>query len=189
MVAVDQITKSIAVAQLDRGDSVEVIGSFLTFDLTTNSGGSFSMFQGSTPILAVLAIGATGYLIHLLRSTEDRLSVAGLTLLLCGALGNLGDRIFRAPGILRGEVVDFIRLPNWPTFNVADMAVTFGSIALIASLLFEGRAAARANADAAARDVAPTGEPGADRCVDLQTDAEAAANDGSPTSDESAPQR
>ncbi len=193
MVAVDQITKSIAVARLDRGDSVEVIGSLLTFDLTTNSGGSFSLFQGSTPILAVLAIGATGYLIHLLRTTDDRLTVAGLTLLLCGALGNLSDRFFRSPGFLRGEVVDFIRLPNWPTFNVADMAVTFGSIALIASVLFGGRAASRATAESAAGDATNPGEPDDDRAVEpgppTSPPTSPPTADERSTSDESAPPR
>jgi len=47
-----------------------------------------------------------------------------LGLLLAGAMGNLTDRIFRDPGVLRGHVVDFLELPNWPVFNVADMCIT-----------------------------------------------------------------
>jgi signal peptidase II len=147
VVAVDQITKSIAVARLDRGEVVEIFGTWLRFDLTTNSGGSFSLFQGSTTLLAIGAIAATGYLVHLLRTTDDRLTVAALTLLLCGALGNLGDRIFRAPGPLRGEVVDFIRIPRWPTFNVADMAVTFGGVLLAITVVVSGRRHGRDDRD------------------------------------------
>lgn len=139
VVTLDQITKSIAVARLERGEVVEVVGTWLRFDLTTNSGGSFSLFQGSTMLLAIGAIVATIYLVHLVRTTDDRPTVAALTLLLCGALGNLGDRIFRSPGPLRGEVVDFIRIPRWPTFNVADMAVTFGGVLLAATVVFSGR--------------------------------------------------
>ncbi len=139
VVGLDQVTKSIAVAHLDRGEVIEVLGTWLRFDLTTNSGGSFSLFQGSTTVLALGAIAATAYLVHLLRTTDDRLTVAALTLLLCGALGNLGDRLFRSPGPLRGEVVDFIRIPRWPTFNVADMAVTFGGVLLACTVLFARR--------------------------------------------------
>lgn len=136
----DQLTKSLAVAHLRRGEPVEVIGTLVRFDLTSNSGGSFSMLQGSTPLLAIGALAASIYLVHLVRTTDDRLTVVALGLLLAGALGNLSDRIFRAPGVLRGEVVDFIRIPRWPTFNVADMAVTFGGVLLAFRVLTSARA-------------------------------------------------
>ena len=51
-----------------------------------------------------------------------------LGLALGGIFGNLTDRIFRDPGALQGEVVDWIQLPNWPVFNVADMAVVSSAI-------------------------------------------------------------
>lgn len=130
IVALDQITKSVAIATLARGERVELLGDLLGFGLTTNRGGSFSLFQGSTPVLAVGALLVSAYLIHLVRTTDDRLTVVALTLLLAGATGNLSDRIFRAPGTFRGAVVDFIRIPHWPTFNVADMCITFGGILL-----------------------------------------------------------
>lgn len=130
LVAIDQLTKAIAVATLTRGERIEVLGDLLGFALTTNRGGSFSLFQGSTPVLAVGALLVSAYLIHLVRTTDDRLTVVALALLLAGATGNLADRIFRTPGVFRGAVVDFIRIPHWPTFNVADMCVTFGGVAL-----------------------------------------------------------
>lgn len=141
IVALDQITKAIAVATLTRGRRVELLGDLLGFGLTTNRGGSFSLFQGSTPVLAVGAILVSAYLVHLVRTTDDRLTVVALTLLLAGATGNLVDRIFRAPGVFRGAVVDFIRIPHWPTFNVADMCVTFGGLLLAFRVLRPPRGA------------------------------------------------
>jgi signal peptidase II len=140
IVAADQLTKSLAVAHLTRGVPVRVVGSILQFDLTSNSGGAFSSFQNATPLIAVGAIAATVYLVHVIRGSDDRWTVAALTLLLAGALGNLIDRLFRAPSFLHGEVVDFIRIPYWPTFNIADMAVTFGATLLVVRTLFGSRA-------------------------------------------------
>ncbi len=57
--------------------------------------------------------------------------VVGLSLVLGGALGNLSDRVFRDPGFLRGAVVDFVSVGAWPTFNVADSAITIGAVLII----------------------------------------------------------
>ena len=84
-----------------------------------------------TPVLAVGAIIVTIVLARVLRHANDRLLIIALTLLLGGALGNLADRIFRAPGFLRGHVVDFVAVGWWPVFNVADSCVTIGAILLI----------------------------------------------------------
>ncbi len=59
-----------------------------------------------------------------------------LGLMLGGALGNLLDRVFRAPGVLQGHVVDFLRLPNWPVFNVADMSLIGAAVLIVALSLF-----------------------------------------------------
>ncbi len=148
IVAADQITKSIAVDRLTRGVPVRVVGSLVQFDLASNSGGAFSSFQGATPLLAIGALAATFYLVRMVRHSDDRWIVAALTLLLGGALGNLSDRLFRAPSFLRGEVIDFIRLPNWPTFNIADMGVTFGAVLLVLRTLFGPRASTEPNKSA-----------------------------------------
>src|SRR4029077_14837299 len=88
-------------------------------------------FQGMTPVLAVGAIIVTVVLARVLRRTTDAVLVVALTLVLGGALGNLVDRFARAPGFLRGHVVDFISIGWWPVFNVADSCVTIGAVLLI----------------------------------------------------------
>ena len=134
IVALDQATKSWAVAALADGP-IQVFGNTVEFSLTRNGGSAFSRFQGITPILAVGAIIVTVVLVRVLRGTTDRVLVIALTLLLGGALGNLADRIFRAPGFMRGHVVDFVAVGWWPVFNVADSCVTIGALLLIARSL------------------------------------------------------
>ena len=131
IVAVDQLTKAWAVAALSDGP-VHVIGDTVEFELTRNGGGAFSRFQGMTPVLAVGAIVVTFVLFRVLRRMTDSVLVVALTLVLGGALGNLVDRFVRAPGFLRGHVVDFVSVGWWPVFNVADSCVTIGAVVLIA---------------------------------------------------------
>ena len=130
IVAIDQLTKAWAVAALADGP-IHVIGDTVEFELTRNGGGAFSRFQGMTPVLAVGAIIVTFVLFRVLRRTTDIWLVVALTLVLGGALGNLMDRFFRAPGFLRGHVVDFVAVGWWPVFNVADSCVTIGAVLLI----------------------------------------------------------
>jgi signal peptidase II len=140
IVAIDQLTKVWAVAALSDGP-VHVIGETVEFELTRNGGGAFSRFQGMTPVLAVGAIIVTVVLARVLRRTTDAVLVVALTLVLGGALGNLVDRFARAPGFLRGHVVDFISIGWWPVFNVADSCVTIGAVLLIARSLRATRVA------------------------------------------------
>ena len=135
IVVVDQLTKSWAVSALADGPE-HVIGDFLVFDLSRNSGSAFSRFQGYTPVVAVLAIVIALFVARALRQTTDRWMLIGLVLVLGGALGNLADRLVRSPGFLRGHVVDFIAVGWWPVFNVADSCVTVGAIVLIVRTLF-----------------------------------------------------
>jgi signal peptidase II len=130
IVALDQLTKSWAVSALADGPK-RIIGDNVEFMLTRNGGSAFSRFQGLTPVLAIGAIIVTIVLARVLRRATDRLLIVALTLVLGGALGNLCDRIFRAPGFLRGHVVDFVAVGWWPVFNVADSCVTIGAILLI----------------------------------------------------------
>jgi signal peptidase II len=127
IVVVDQLTKVWAVAALSDGP-VEVIGTLLQFRLTRNPGGAFSLLTGFTPVLAVLAVVMVVYIVRTTRRTADAVMAYSLSLVLGGAVGNLVDRLVRSPGFLRGEVVDFIKVPHWPTFNVADCAITVGVI-------------------------------------------------------------
>jgi signal peptidase II len=126
VVALDQVTKAWAVASLEDGPK-QVIGS-IEFRLSRNSGSAFSLFQGATVFLALLAAVMAVVLVRLLRTTQSRTSALAFSLVLGGALGNLCDRLFREPGFLRGHVVDFIHFPHWPSFNVADSAITVGAL-------------------------------------------------------------
>lgn len=127
VVLLDQLAKIWAVAALSDGP-VEVIGTLLQFRLTRNPGGAFSLLTGFTPVLAVLAAAMVVYIVRTTRRTTDVVMAYSLGLVLGGAVGNLVDRLVRSPGFLRGEVVDFIKVPNWPTFNTADCAITIGVI-------------------------------------------------------------
>ncbi len=134
IVAVDQLTKSWAATALADGPK-HVIGDFLVLELSRNSGGAFSRFQGYAPVLAVLAIVIALIIVGSLRQATDRLTLVGLVLVLGGALGNLTDRLVRSPGFLRGHVVDFVAVGWWPVFNVADSCITIGAILLIVRTL------------------------------------------------------
>lgn len=130
IVILDQASKAWAVANLDDGP-VSIIGNDVELRLSFNSGSAFSLFRGFTPLLAVLAIVIALVLVRAVHRTEDTWTLVALALVLGGALGNLADRALRAPGFLSGHVVDFIRLGSWPTFNVADSAITVGAVSLL----------------------------------------------------------
>jgi signal peptidase II len=138
VVVLDQLTKVWAVDALADGPTT-VIGTDVQLQLSRNTGGAFSLFQGMTPILAVLAIVLVVFLVRAAKRTDNTVAVVALALVLGGALGNLCDRIFRSPGFLEGAVVDFVRVGRFPTFNVADSAITVGAILLIGWSLFGGR--------------------------------------------------
>jgi signal peptidase II len=121
--AVDLGTKLLAVHRLTEGDPVDVVGSWLRFDLVRNPGAAFSTGTSYTLLLSVIAVIAAATVIRYGRRLGDRTWAIALGLLLAGVCGNLTDRVFRAPGFLRGHVVDFLEFPHWPVFNVADMLI------------------------------------------------------------------
>jgi signal peptidase II len=140
VVILDLLTKIIVVATIDPNQPVKVLGGLVYFSLIRNPGAAFSMATGMTWLLALVAIVVVIVIIRMaprLRSTPWAIS---LGLVLGGAIGNLIDRIFRAPGILQGHVVDFVSVfgPNaeyFPVFNVADSAITIGGISLVITAL------------------------------------------------------
>ncbi len=111
-------------ATLQPYQATPVIGRVLQWYLTFNSGAAFSMGAAWTPIFPVLALLV---LIAVLCYALPRLRLGwwatALGLLIGGILGNLYDRLFRAPGPFRGEVVDFIMLPKFAIFNIADICI------------------------------------------------------------------
>ena len=131
----DYATKSWALNSLDSRNPVKLIGNFLQLTLFKNSGAAFSLAQGATivfTIFAIVVVAAIAY--YSTKITSFGWSIV-LGLALGGILGNLTDRIFRAPGFFTGHVIDWIQLPNWPVFNLADSAIVVAaSIAVILSI-------------------------------------------------------
>jgi signal peptidase II len=127
VVAVDQITKHLAVSRLSDGDVVDVIDGILTFRLTYNSGGAFGFGQGIPGFFLAASLVIVVMVIVLARKVDDPRWIVPLGCVLGGGVGNLIDRLLREPG---GRVVDFVDLQVWPLFNVADSAIVLGVIAL-----------------------------------------------------------
>lgn len=130
LLILDQVTKHLAVSRL--GDAVvPLVGDVLQLRLIRNPGAAFSLFTDLTVLLTgVSAVVAVVILWVSRRVTSTGWAVA-LGLLLGGVLGNLTDRLFRQPGPLRGHVVDFLELPNWPVFNLADSAVVCAAVLVV----------------------------------------------------------
>jgi signal peptidase II len=120
--ALDQVTKTLALRNLADGD-IEVLGSWLVLHLTKNPGAAFSTGTQYTLLFSLLAIAAVTVVIFLARRVGSLLWAIALGLLLAGVAGNLTDRLFREPGPLRGHVIDFLMVPHWPVFNVADICI------------------------------------------------------------------
>lgn len=139
----DVVTKVVVASSLAGREPVRILGGLVYLQLIRNPGAAFGMATGMTWVLALVAIAVVALLIWFARRLRSIGWAIGLGLVLAGALGNLIDRIFRAPGPLRGHVVDFISVfaPNgaaWPVFNVADSSICVGG-ALIVLLSLLGR--------------------------------------------------
>lgn len=133
VLALDALTKEIATKLLEPDEPVKLLGGALYLSLTRNAGAAFSLFRDFTMIFPIIALGVAVWIGFMARTLRSVPWAVALGLILGGALGNLMDRIFRAPGPLKGHVVDFFSLfdPHgqaFPIFNVADMALTFGVI-------------------------------------------------------------
>jgi signal peptidase II len=135
--AVDQATKWLAVDRLTGQPDKELVGDLLVLHLTRNAGAAFSTGTGYTGLFSCLAIVAVLVVLWISRRVGNAGWAIALGLLLAGITGNLTDRLFRAPGVLRGHVVDFLMLPHWPIFNVADMCINVAA-ALILVQAFRG---------------------------------------------------
>lgn len=129
--AVDVTTKIIAVERLSGRGTVEVFGDWFGLHLTRNPGAAFSTGTSYTFLLTMLSIVAVVVVLHFSRRLGSRWWAFGLGALLAGILGNLTDRIFRQPGPFRGHVIDFLQLPNWPIFNIADICINVAAGVII----------------------------------------------------------
>ncbi len=175
IIGLDLATKAWALAAL--ADSpVDVIDGMLTFRLVFNPGAAFGTFQGAGPILGIVAIAATVWIIYYAGRVERILTLIGLGLIAGGAIGNVIDRIAREPYWFGGHVVDFVDLHWWPVFNVADSAVVIGVILVIFTL---GRASSEDMAEAS-DDPAAVPVVTADEVPSSPSPADAPDEDASP---------
>ena len=143
VLAADIVSKVIVVATLsDRRclsggpvpvpPPVRLLGGVLTLCESRNPGAAFGIGGTSTTIVfTAIAVGVIIFIIRTSRQIHSLPWAIALGLLLGGATGNLTDRIFRAPAPFRGWVVDWIQLPHWPVFNLADSAITCGAVLMV----------------------------------------------------------
>ncbi len=130
----DRVTKLWAEGSLRLRPPIVLVPGALDLSYTTNSGGAFSLFTGVPWVFFVASIGISAGIVWLSFRQTSAANAVGLGLILGGAVGNLTDRVTRGTGI-SGQVVDFIHLHLWPTFNVADSCIVIGAIVLLASSL------------------------------------------------------
>ncbi|HJG91520.1 MAG TPA: signal peptidase II [Brachybacterium massiliense] len=134
---IDQITKNWAVDSLPLLEPQPFIGEILQLTLLYNSGAAWGMGAEITPVVTCLQLViVAGVIVFAVKAVRSPWYTAALGLIMGGALGNIHDRLLREPGPFRGAVVDFLELPNWPVFNIADMAVVGGAIMIVALGLF-----------------------------------------------------
>ncbi|SED31019.1 signal peptidase II [Nocardioides exalbidus] len=128
--AADLGTKEWALSALADGD-VPLVGDWFTLHLTFNPGAAFSTGTGFTIVFTCLAMVAVVVVLWLSRRLGSTGWAIGLGVLLGGVSGNLTDRIFREPEPFHGHVVDFLMLPNWPVFNLADVCINIAAGVII----------------------------------------------------------
>ena len=136
IVLIDQVTKAWAVTYLrpriESGEGpIYIIDPLLRLTYVENTGAAWGMGAGYTWIFTIVAVVVGVVIVRFARTITSRAWALALGGLLGGLLGNLIDRITRPPGPGLGSVVDFIGLPNFPVFNVADMAITCSAVAMI----------------------------------------------------------
>jgi signal peptidase II len=133
VLALDATTKQLAMTHLVAGETRRLVGSFLQLTLLRNPGMAFSQATNLTWLLSLIVIGVSIAVVVVSRRCRSLPWTIALGLILGGALGNLGDRIFRTPSVGRGHVVDWISVfaddgHVWPIFNLADSAIVCGAI-------------------------------------------------------------
>lgn len=137
MLLLDQATKWWVQQTMPGRPPIDVVGEWLQITYTLNPGAAFSLGGSFTIVLSAIAVGVSIVIVRVASRLGSVAWAVALGGILGGALGNLTDRIFRDPGPFRGYVVDWISVPNWPVFNVADSAI-FCSAVLMVWLSFRG---------------------------------------------------
>ncbi|MFF2081767.1 signal peptidase II [Kitasatospora sp. NPDC058162] len=134
---IDLASKLLVVAKLENHAAIKVIGDVVTLQVIRNSGAAFGMGQALTIVFTMIASAVIVVIWRIARRLYSLPWAIALGLLLGGALGNLTDRLFRAPAVFRGHVVDFISVQHFAVFNLADSAIVCGGI-LVVLLSFRG---------------------------------------------------
>jgi signal peptidase II len=131
----DLATKIWAVNNLSARNPVELLGSFFQLTLVRNPGAAFSFATGATIVFTIISVAAVIAIVYYSVKITSLGWATALGLLLGGVLGNLTDRLFRSPGFLKGEVIDWLELTHWPVFNLADSAIVVAAfLAIVLSI-------------------------------------------------------
>jgi signal peptidase II len=159
-VGLDQWVKWLSTENLTEGEPVRILGGLVYLSLLRNSGAAFSMGSSYTWVFPVITLAVIGWIVFMATRLRSVPWAVSLGLVLGGALGNLGDRLFRAPGPFQGHVVDMISLfapyaEKFAVFNIADSCLTVG-VALAVLLELTGRQ--RDGRRAVRKKAAPTAE-------------------------------
>ena len=150
----DQLTKFWVTSTMTEGERIPVLPPLLHWFYIRNSGAAFSIGENVTWVFTIIMAAVSVAILLQLRKLGSLWWALALGLLLGGALGNLTDRLFREPSFAMGHVVDFIQLPNFAIFNIADSAVV-SSVVIICLLTLRGVAfdGSRHTKDTVANDV------------------------------------
>ena len=129
-IALDQVTKALALARLGNGVRVALPGPLRGLRLVRNPGASLGLGSGSTWVISLIALAACVLIIVLALRTTSMVWILVLSLAFSGAAGNLIDRVAYASGFLDGAVVDFLDY-GWSVGNVADVYLTLAGVAVV----------------------------------------------------------
>jgi signal peptidase II len=147
----DQLTKLWVTSTMVEGERIPVLPPLLHWYYIRNSGAAFSIGENVTWVFTIVMVSVAVAILFQLRRLGSVWWAVALGLLFGGALGNLTDRLFREPSFAMGHVVDFIQLPNFAIFNIADSAVV-SSVVIICLLTLRGVALDGSRHTAAKRD-------------------------------------
>jgi len=131
VLAIDQVSKALALSRLAEGERTDLLGSWFGLQLMRNPGAALSFATGMTWVFTLAAIGVVVVVVRVADRLASRAWALSLGLLLGGAVGNLGDRLFRAPGFAVGHVVDFLAYGSLFIGNVADIALVVAACLIV----------------------------------------------------------
>ncbi|WP_237685126.1 signal peptidase II [Arthrobacter sunyaminii] len=134
---IDQLTKWWVESTMTLGQVTDVLPPLLRWHYILNPGAAFSIGTDYTWVFTIIMAAVCGFLVYLMLKVRSVSWAVALGLVLGGAAGNLTDRLFREPSFGQGHVVDFIALPNFAIFNIADTCVVSGVI-LVCLLTLRG---------------------------------------------------